>query len=43
MKIEEFVKENIEEVNHSIGNFKVQKGREYSDIVIKQYLKSKNI
>ena len=41
MKIEEFVKENIEEINHSIGNFKVQKGREYSDIVIKQYLKSK--
>lgn len=41
MKIEEFVKENIEEINHSIGSFKVQKGREYSDIDIKQYLKSK--
>lgn len=41
MKIEEFVKENIEEINDSIGNFKVQKRREYSDIDIKQYLKSK--
>jgi hypothetical protein len=41
MKIEEFVEENIEEINHSIGSFKVQKGREYSDIDIKQYLKSK--
>lgn len=41
MKIEEFVKVNIEEINHSIGSFKVQKGREYSDIDIKQYLKSK--
>ena len=25
MKIEEFVEENIEEINHSIGSFKVQK------------------
>lgn len=41
MKIEEFVKVNIEEINHSIGSFKVQKGSEYSDIDIKQYLKSK--
>lgn len=29
MKIEKFVKENIEEINPSIGNFKIQKGREY--------------
>ncbi len=41
MKIEEFVKENIEEINESISNFKGSQGREYNDTEIKDYLKSK--
>ncbi len=39
MNIEQFVSENISEVNSSISNFK--KDREYSDIDIKNYLKTK--
>lgn len=41
MSIEEFVKENIVEINSSISNFKSEKNREYNDIFIKSYLKSK--
>lgn len=41
MKIQEFVKENIEEINKSISNFKSSQSREYNDTEIKDYLKSK--
>ena len=32
MNIEEFVKENIEEINKSISNFKESIKREYNDV-----------
>jgi len=41
MNIENFVKENIKEINESIASFKIEKKREYTDIDIKNYLKSK--
>ena len=36
MNIEEFVKENIEEINKSISNFKESRKREYNDVEIKK-------
>lgn len=41
MNIEEFVKENIEEINKSISNFKESRKREYNDVEIKKYLRTK--
>ena len=41
MDIEEFVKENIEEINKSISNFKESRKREYNDVEIKKYLRTK--
>ncbi len=41
MNIKEFVEENIVEINSYISNFKSDKKREYTDIDIKNYLKSK--
>lgn len=41
MNIEEFVKENIVEINKSISNFKESKKREYNDVEIKKYLRTK--
>ncbi len=41
MDIEEFVKENIEEINKSISNFKERRKREYNDVEIKKYLRTK--
>lgn len=41
MDIEKFVKENIEEINKSISNFKESRKREYNDVEIKKYLRTK--
>lgn len=41
MNIEEFVKENIEEINKYISNFKESRKREYNDVEIKKYLRTK--
>ncbi len=41
MDIEKFVKENIEEINKSISNFKENRKREYNDVEIKKYLRTK--
>lgn len=41
MNIKEFVEKNIKEINTSISNFKQEKQREYCDIDIKNYLRTK--
>lgn len=41
MKIDEFVKDNIEEINNKISKFKKSNGYEYDDTDIKNYLSSK--
>lgn len=43
MELDEFVEKNIVEINDSINNFKLDKNREYTDLEIKNYLKSKLI